>query len=237
MVRYLDPTFRASRRKQRGSFSPGARRRAWAHRSRVALGSWRDDPTTDDDEDSALSRETSASIRLLRGLFLTTVPLPLEKQIQSGYLVAAVLASFAGGGTILLSFVPFLALALSVDASPVWAAGAALFTSLVVDVVRLNLLQVVGLLRPGDGVDSSLLAMVIFAALVGVTYGSDPQTDALEAPASSARDSLQRERQKQGLNPDGSPRVSLPEDIHDWDRKFIIRESKRKRRDLIDSDD
>mmetsp|Transcript_8174 Transcript_8174/g.16486 ORF Transcript_8174/g.16486 Transcript_8174/m.16486 type:complete len:180 (-) Transcript_8174:22-561(-) len=134
-----------------------------------------------DEDEEPLGSKTSSQVivhNALKRLLTATIPLPLGKKMQSGYFCAGLVAAATGGSTIFFAFVPYAAIALAMDLTPAWAATAAAFTAVIVDVVKLNFLEVMGLIHPGDPTAfSSAVPIVAFLGIVGITAGSDPDLD------------------------------------------------------------
>ncbi|KAJ8908805.1 hypothetical protein NDN08_005509 [Rhodosorus marinus] len=170
------------------------------------------------------------------------IPLVVERRtVKSGYLVAAGLAAFCGGGGLSLAFLFFLSLSTIVDAPAFLAAVAASVTSLLIELLRINISSAVGSkVESGDFV----FGLVMFAVTLGVLYGVDPgaslelptqdsSSDSTQPAGSTDRPNPRRnrdilteyEREQMALGPSEEEEFSdrVKTDLRQWDEKFLDR--------------
>eukprot|EP00188_Purpureofilum_apyrenoidigerum_P004015 Plantae.Rhodophyta-Purpureofilum_apyrenoidigerum.ctg4372.p1 GENE.Plantae.Rhodophyta-Purpureofilum_apyrenoidigerum.ctg4372~~Plantae.Rhodophyta-Purpureofilum_apyrenoidigerum.ctg4372.p1 ORF type:complete len:242 (+),score=44.16 Plantae.Rhodophyta-Purpureofilum_apyrenoidigerum.ctg4372:254-979(+) len=178
---------------------------------------------------------------LIRKAFLTEVEVPLvfeRRTVKSGYILATVLSAVFGNGGVAACFVLYFALATFVDAPAFLAAVASGVTSLLFELLRVNVSSVAGV--KADSSDF-VVGLLVFGITLGVLYGVDPNASVAlpdvngadiddsrnESAPRRSREVLSREEQQEKKALQGSEEgdfgEQIKQDLRQWDEKFIDR--------------
>mmetsp|Transcript_8959 Transcript_8959/g.26903 ORF Transcript_8959/g.26903 Transcript_8959/m.26903 type:complete len:241 (-) Transcript_8959:2216-2938(-) len=177
---------------------------------------------------------------LIRKAFLTEVEVPLvfeRRTVKSGYILATVLSAVFGNGGVAACFVLYFALATFVDAPAFLAAVASGITSLLFELLRVNVSTVAGV--KADSSDF-VVGLLVFGITLGILYGVDPNAslalpDINQADVDTqndstprrSRDVVSREEQREKKTLQGSSEgdfgEKIKQDLRQWDEKFLDR--------------